>query len=260
MHIPWFFLTLSTPVTYALLLLLARWIGSTQLTQVTFFNWVAGASMGNIAANMIVATTPAEWTVSGFTLILFTICSVAAAWLAMKSRAFRKTAGGQPLVLIHHGHILHSHLQKARLNLDDVLMLLREQGYFSLHDVQFAILEPSGNLSVLEHITSTDRVQGGTEQAVARLAPPPAQSIKVRQEATGSAEVALATKPSVRRGEPLLDLILDGQVDFAALERAGVTREWLEQEWMRNGAKFQDEILYFGIAPNGEPIVELKRM
>ncbi|MCL6444803.1 MAG: DUF421 domain-containing protein, partial [Alicyclobacillus sp.] len=142
MHVQWLFLTLSTVVTFSILLLLVRWLGSTQLTQLTYFNWVAGASMGNVAANMLTATDKSTWLSNCYTLILFTAVSFAAAFFALKSRTFRRVANGEPIVIIHKGEILRENLKRTQVNLDVLMMLLREKGYFSYGDIQFAILEP----------------------------------------------------------------------------------------------------------------------
>ncbi|MGW9528222.1 DUF421 domain-containing protein [Paenibacillus terrae] len=61
----------------------------------------------------------------------------------------REILDGQPTILIKKGEILEKALAKQHLNIDDLIMLLRNKDVFSPKEVEFAILEPDGKLSVL---------------------------------------------------------------------------------------------------------------
>lgn len=232
MPIAWFSLTLSTIITFALLLVLARWIGSTQLTQLTFFNWVAGASMGNIAANMIDAETFHDWGSNAFALIVFTFASVLATWIALKNRQFRRVANGEPVVLIHHGQLLRDNLRRAKVNLDVLMMLLREKGYFSYNDVDYAILEPTGNLSILPTVAS----QSASKQD-------------------------LVKKPDLSdEGQgPYMEIVIDGDVDHDKLQESGHDETWLKQQLYDMGIRDVKKVLYFAINKEGEVMFDLKK-
>jgi uncharacterized membrane protein YcaP (DUF421 family) len=72
------------------------------------------------------------------------------AWFSLRSKSFREFVDGKPTVLIHNGKIDEKEMKKQRYNYDDLLLQLREKDVFNLADVEFAVLEPSGSLSVLK--------------------------------------------------------------------------------------------------------------
>jgi uncharacterized membrane protein YcaP (DUF421 family) len=72
------------------------------------------------------------------------------AWFSLRSKSFREFVDGKPTVLIHNGKIDEKEMKKQRYNHDDLLLQLREKDVFNLADVEFAVLEPSGSLSVLK--------------------------------------------------------------------------------------------------------------
>lgn len=233
MHIAWLYLALSTLVTFAVLLLLVRWIGSTQLTQLTFFNWVAGASMGNVAANMMIATNLHDWMSACFTLIVFTFAAVAAAIIALKSRQFRRVANGEPLVLIHRGVLLRDNLRRTKVNLDVMMMLLREKGYFDYGEIEYAILEPTGNLSILP------------SQA--------AQSVSKRDLAEGP------DLSDAGQG-PFIEIVLDGEIDHDKLRSTGHDEAWVRKQVRTHGGSSLDEVTFLGVNQQGQVIIDLHRL
>jgi uncharacterized membrane protein YcaP (DUF421 family) len=232
MHISWLFLTLSTITTFAILLMMVRWIGSTQLTQLTFFNWVAGASMGNVAANMLSTTDMKIWISNCYSLVVFTAASIVAANLALKSRGFRGVTTGEPIVLVHKGVILRENLRKTKVNLDVLMMLLREKGYFSYNDIEFAILEPTGNLSILPT--------------------PASQSVS---------KVDLVKGPDLsEKGQgPYVEIVVDGEIDEDKLKSTGHTREWLLDRIRDLGADGLEDVTYLAINEQGEIISDFNR-
>lgn len=232
MHVDWIFLSLSCLVTFALLLVMVRWIGSTQLTQLTFFNWVAGASMGNIAANMLVTTDKGAWLSNCYALVLFTLLSIVSAFIALKSRSFRRVSNGEPMVLIHKGVILRENLRRSKVNLDVLMMLLREKGYFAYNDIEFGILEPTGNLSILPSTAS--------------------QSVSKQDLVSG---VDMSDKGQ----GPYVELVIDGEIDEDKLKATGHTHDWLTETVRKRGAKNLADVMFLAVNEQGEVIVDLGR-
>ncbi|KLU59840.1 hypothetical protein CEB3_c39740 [Peptococcaceae bacterium CEB3] len=228
----WPFLTISALATFAILLLLVRLIGSTQLTQLTYFNWVAGAAMGNVAANMLLATDLRTWAISCYALILFSILSILAAVVALKSRLFRRISNGEPIVLIHKGIMLRQNLRKTKVNLDVLMMLLREKGYFTFSDIEYAILEPTGNLSILP-----------------------------RQASQSVSKIDLVQGPNLSgKGEgPFTEIIVDGEIDNDKLRSTKYDNTWLNEQLKKLGASSPEDVLYLAVNPLGEVIADLHR-
>ncbi|MCL6547827.1 MAG: DUF421 domain-containing protein [Alicyclobacillus sp.] len=232
MHISWFLLTVNTLVTFALLLVLVRWIGSTQLTQLTYFNWVAGASMGNIAANMMAARSWNDWLSAGVTLVVFTAATILAAFVALKSRSFRRVSTGEPIVLIHKGVLLRENLRKTKVNLDVLMMMLREKGYFAYDEIEYGILEPTGNLSILP-------VQE-------------AQSVSKRDLAKGP-------DLSPEGQGPYVEIVVDGEIDRDKLNSTGRDEAWLMREIRKRGGRGLEDVMYLAVNPEGQVIADLHR-
>ncbi|EJY54616.1 hypothetical protein URH17368_2678 [Alicyclobacillus hesperidum URH17-3-68] len=158
MNVHWLMTIAATTFTFVILLMLVRWIGETQISQATYFNWVAGACMGNIAANMITAGGWQPLITGAVQLFFFSAVTIAAAYLSLKSRRFRKIATGEPIVLVHRGQYILKHMKRSKIDLDLLQQMLREQGYFDYRKVEYAILEPTGSLSVLPKSDREDKV------------------------------------------------------------------------------------------------------
>lgn len=232
MQIPWIFMTLSTLLTFLILLVLVRWLGSTQLSQLTMFNWVAGASMGNLAASMISATTVKDWIASSYTLVLFTAVSVVAAVLALKSRWIRRVANGEPIVLIHKGELIRHNLAKTKVNVDVLMMMLREKGYFAYSDIEYGIMEPSGNLSILPK----QRTQSATKE-----------------------DLAYGPDLSEKGQGPYTELVVDGEIDRDKLVSTHRDEAWLMQVIRHYGATSLEEVMYLAVNREGEIVIDLSR-
>lgn len=233
MDIPWVFITSSTIVTFIILLIFVRWIGSTQLTQLTFFNWVAGASMGNLAANMMAATDLQSWISSSYSLFLFTFSTIAAAYIALKSRWFRRVANGEPIVLIHKGILLRENLRKTKVNLDVLFMMLREKGYFSYSEIEYGILEPTGNLSILPI-----------------------------QEAQSVSKADLIKGPDLSgKGQgPFIELVVDGEIDQDKMRSTGHDEKWLKEQIRKHGGRGLKDVMFLAVNQEGEIIIDLHRL
>ena len=70
-------------------------------------------------------------------------------YLSLKSRKFNSFLCGKTFILINKGKIDQKELKKERISIDELLEQLRIQGFFNLKEVQYAILETDGNLSVV---------------------------------------------------------------------------------------------------------------
>ncbi len=82
--------------------------------------------------------------------VILTVLVVGTGYLTIKSTPARKLIEGEPLVMVQNGKIYEENMRKIRYNLDDLLMQLREKGVFDLSEVETAVLEPHGQLSVLK--------------------------------------------------------------------------------------------------------------
>jgi uncharacterized membrane protein YcaP (DUF421 family) len=136
---------IRTTLVYIILLLLAKILGKKQLGQLTFFNYVTGITIGSIAANIIC------FDLKIYTVALIWWCFLTGfiSYLGLKSIKFRHIFDGRPTIVINKGSIVKKALRSNHLNIHNLSMMLREQNIFSIADVEYAILEPNGRLSVM---------------------------------------------------------------------------------------------------------------
>ncbi|EFM11082.1 protein of unknown function DUF421 [Paenibacillus curdlanolyticus YK9] len=137
-----------TATSFVALLVLTRLLGKKQVGHLTFFNYVTGITFGSTTAEIIVnrQITLLQGISS---LVLWSLMAFVIALIGLRSVKAREILDGQPTILIKRGEILEQALAKQHLNIDDLSMLLRNKDVFSIEEVEFAILEPDGKLSVL---------------------------------------------------------------------------------------------------------------
>ena len=144
---------LRTTIGFAVLLILTRLLGKKQLSQLTVFTYITGIALGSMASEMIMQKDIRI--IDGIVaLTMWSILVLAIEWLSLKSPKARVLMDGEPAIVIKRGQILEASLKKHRLNLDDLSMQLRLNQVFSILDVEYAILEPNGALTVLKKSTN----------------------------------------------------------------------------------------------------------
>ncbi len=138
---------LAALVSIAVLFLLCKLMGSKQISQMSMFDYITGISIGSIAAEMATELeTPLRPAVA---MILYALVAVGISFWTSSSVRARKIFTGHPILLMDKGVIYRRNMLRARLDLSDFLMLARIQGYYSIADVQTAILEANGTISFL---------------------------------------------------------------------------------------------------------------
>jgi uncharacterized membrane protein YcaP (DUF421 family) len=131
-----------------ILFILARIMGKKQISQLSFFDYVSGISIGSIAANFAVDSSINYY--KGVTsLIVYALFPIALSYISLKSYKARKLLDGVPSILIHNGLIIEKNLIKTKMNIDDLLEECRTKDAFDISEVEYAILETSGKVNVL---------------------------------------------------------------------------------------------------------------
>lgn len=130
------------------LLIFTRVIGKEQISQLTFFDYVLGITIGSIAATVSTDLSSRAWP-HWVSLISWAALGYLMEVITLKWRSAAKYFEGQPAIVIFNGKILEKTLKKERYRTSDILSLLRNQGIFDINQVNFAIIEPNGQLSVM---------------------------------------------------------------------------------------------------------------
>ena len=218
---------LRTTGAFVALLVLARILGKKQLSQLTFFHYITGIAFGSIAAEMA-GQTDVKFLNGLTSLIWWAVLTLLASYIALKSSKIRVVLDDQPSIVVKEGAIMENALKKERLHINDLMMMLREQSIFSLQDVQYAILETNGELSVMKKVAQ----QEATKQDV---------------KAPTSAPKYLPT-----------ELISDGKIMKKNLTELSLTEEWLMKELRKKGVESADQVFLAQLQDDGSLFVEIK--
>ncbi|WP_026672449.1 DUF421 domain-containing protein [Alkalihalobacterium bogoriense] len=208
---------LRTIFIYFIILFVLRFMGKREIGQLSVLDFVvsimiaelAVVSIENIQVPMLHTIVP---------IVMLSLIQIFFAFLSLKSEKLRKLVDGRPSVLINKGKIDEGEMRKQRYNFDDLLIQLRQNNVHNIADVEFAILEPSGQLSVIEKDNNNDKNH-----------------------------VSLP-----------LPLILDGNVQKEHLQKLNQTELWLRQEMRKLGYRDIKKISYCALQGDRSFFVDLK--
>jgi uncharacterized membrane protein YcaP (DUF421 family) len=219
--------SLRTLLGFFMLLLLTRLLGKKQISQMTFFTYITGIALGNIAGDLVVHKDIKI--IDGVTgLILWTSLTMCIEYISLKSSHARVILNGEPSLVIKNGKINEKVMVSNKLNMDDLTMLLRTKNIFSIKEVDYAILEPNGQISVLK---------------------------KAENEPLTRKNARIQIKP--RRYIPT-ELIVDGNIVKRNLEELHLSVDWLIRELSDNGVNSIEEVFYAELQPDGSIFVDKK--
>ena len=190
-------LCLTTVGSFAILFLVAKFIGHKQIAQLDFFDYITGITIGSIAAEM--ATELEEPWKPLLAMVIYGGITLSLSLISSRFPRSRKYLNGTPTILLDHGKLYYENIKKARLDLSEFLVLCRQQGYFDLTTIQTAIFEYNGKLTILP-VTAQ------------RPVTPQDLDLNPDQELT------------------FTELIMDGRILEDNLKRMGLDRTWLEKQ------------------------------
>lgn len=135
-------------ISLVYLFLVIKILGKKQISELNIFDYVIGISLGNIAAEM---TINKDITIFNGLLAMsvYAAISLFVSYITAKSIMARRFAVGFPIVLIENGKISKEQLKKVKIDLNDLLQDARENGYFDISEIEYAIMEVSGKVSFL---------------------------------------------------------------------------------------------------------------
>ncbi|MGE6203079.1 DUF421 domain-containing protein [Guptibacillus hwajinpoensis] len=190
-------ITLELLVGFLALLVLTKALGKTQITQITPFDFISSLVLGELVGNAIYDKEVNILSII-YAVLLWGVLIYIVEWITQKFRSTRSILEGNPSIVISHGKINRRQLQKNKLDINQLQNLLRQKDVFSLREVEFAILETNGSISVLK---KSDYQQ------------PTKQDFDL--------------KP--KQGYLSVDIISDGKIDWRNLHDAGFNEEWLNK-------------------------------
>ena len=213
-----------TLLSFSLLLLLTRFLGKKQLSQFTVFTYITGIALGNLASETIIQKDVRI--IDGVTcMILWCVLAFIIEYLSLKSAKARVMLDGEPAIIIKKGRISEPALAVHRMNLDDLTMQLRLNNVFSITEVEYAILEPNGALSVMK--------KSGKD-------PVTKEDMQISPEPVGI--------PS--------EIIVDGNIVERNLIELGYTHQQLMAELQKQGIKDINAVLYAELQKDGSLYIQ----
>lgn len=141
-------LVIRIAIGFIVLFILTRILGRKEISQMTFFNFISAIAIGSITANLIVSQNLSIRN-GVIALVGWTLFTLVMDFIDIKSKLLRKVVKGDPVIIIKEGKIIDRTLRSSRLDLDTLNAMLRQQNIFSIADVDYAIFETNGKLSVL---------------------------------------------------------------------------------------------------------------
>jgi len=219
---------ISSILSVSLLFILTRFIGKKQRAQLTFFDYVIGITIGSIAGYGVVDESIhiAAWSTG---LIICTLFSIIISYISKKSYVGRKLLNGTPFVLIENGKIIEESLKRSRLNINDLLEECRQKDVFDIAEIEFAILETTGKLSIL-----------------LKSANQPLTLKDMNIEATYKGLCA--------------SVVIDGKIIENHLQIINLDRSWLLSELAKNSINNYEDVLFAYVDNSGNLVVHLKNV
>jgi uncharacterized membrane protein YcaP (DUF421 family) len=210
---------------YGVTLLFSRILGRKLISQMTFFDFVLGVAIGSAVVNAGMPNT----SLSGFiVLIVIFILTLLLDFAHLKSFFFRKVLESEPVVVVENGKIVNQNMKKIRLTVEELMMMLREKNAFNIGDVEFAVLEFDGKLSV---------------QPKSQKLPVTPSDLKLSTPYVGITR----------------DIIIDGNIMAENLKAVRLDENWLQRQIRVNGIQEIRDVFYAGLDTSGNLYISKKR-
>lgn len=137
-----------TILVLIILFFITKMMGKKQISELNFFDYVVGITIGSIAAD--ISLDIEKNMIAGIAaLFIYGFISYIISFVSIKSILARRFFIGVPTVLVEKGKIIESGLKKSKIDVNDLLMEARENGYFNLDEIDYALMEVNGNISFL---------------------------------------------------------------------------------------------------------------
>ncbi len=136
-------------ISLTVLFLLSKLIGNRQISELSLFDYINSITIGSIAAELASADDTEDFVKCLVAMVFFGIATFIMAVISNKSKRLRNLLEGKPIVLMKDGKIYRSGFKKARIDMDEFLGYCRTQGYFDLADVNTALIEANGKISII---------------------------------------------------------------------------------------------------------------
>lgn len=202
-------LILTTLLSAAALFILAKINGHKQMSQLDFFDYISGITIGSIAAEL--ATELEEPWKPLISMIIYGLLAVALSIITSKFPRSRKFFNGTPTIILDNGTLYRRNMKKAKLDLSEFMVMCRQEGFFNLDDIQTAVFEYNGRLTILP---------------------------KSDKRPVNPYDINLQVPPEYYSTE----VIMDGRILDGNLRRMGLDVKWLQKQLASQGYASATEV------------------
>lgn len=206
----WMSILSRSTIMLIIIFVISRFMGKRQLSQWTLFNIVNSIVLGVIA--VVVSLKIVNLYLGLIALAVWVLIPLALEFLALKYKIVHDILLGKESVIIKHGKILEDKLLELGLTPEDLLSKLRRKNVFQFSDVEFAVLEPNGDLSVM---------------------------LKKDKQPLTATTTGLLLEPQAAPQT----VIMDGEIMDEALTALGLNRAWLHTELKKVGVALENVFL-----------------
>ncbi|WP_026571573.1 MULTISPECIES: DUF421 domain-containing protein [Sediminibacillus] len=211
-------------ISFFTLLIFTRLLGKQEVGQLTFFDYINGITIGSIAATLATDLSSKAWA-HWLGLVGYALLTGLLQFITIKNRYLGKVLDGEPTVVIENGKILETNLGKMRIKLSELMTLLRSQQIFDITQVEYAVFEINGELSVKQK---------------PEFLPVTRKDLQI----------------PVRPGRLATEVIQDGIVLDQNLEQRKKDRNWLHQQLRAHNIEDVKDVSFALILPNDSLYVD----
>ncbi|WP_340399238.1 DUF421 domain-containing protein [Paenibacillus sp. FSL H8-0079] len=238
-----------TILMYFLVYCAIRVMGKREIGKLSMFDLVVSIMLAEMAAFVIEdIDKPLSHGIAPMLTVI--IVQIGMAFVGLKSRRLRLMIDGKPTVLISKGVLHRDEMRKQRYNLDDLLLQLREQNVDSIGEVDFAILETTGKLTVFPKDQNDSNGSSSSSSDSDSEGSSSSKSKAGKNQIDGFPNIKYEGLP--------LPLIMDGKVQDQNLELIQKTRFWLKNQIQHNGIMDFKDVFICSIDHNGKVYVSPK--
>lgn len=212
-------------IIYIFLLIMTRIMGPVQMGEMTAIDFIAAVTIGSIASATVVESE-VHFLASLVNIAFWSFLTIALNLGGAYFPGLRRILVGRPIILIKKGKVMEKNLTKARMNYDDLVSSLRLMGVPLVDDVEFAILEPKGEVSV-------------TKKSQKEALTP--EDLKIKTEYQGIPNV----------------LVMNGKPAKDNLEKLGYNEQWLQKKLQNAGVDKVSNVSFAQIDSNGNLYIDL---
>ena len=134
--------------SFLYLFFIAKLMGKKQIGELNFVEYVVGITIGSIAAEMATELEKDIW-IYFIAMGVFFLLDLLVSVIGLKCNNMKKLLKGSPALLINDGKIQYHQLKKVKLDINELLSLARQKGFFDVNDIAYAVLETNGQLSIM---------------------------------------------------------------------------------------------------------------